>query len=95
MTISLTDREIELVLSACGHEKVPIKVTIEIDHQEFIKIIKEIDRHKADAGEVGFFAREASRILNDIHKQGKLIEGVPNKNGGATIICLEYRSGRG
>lgn len=54
-------------------EKAPIKATIKIDRQEFIKIIKEVDRHKADAGEVGFYAREVRRILNDIRKQGNLI----------------------
>src|SRR4051794_14685961 len=45
-------------------------------------VIEEIDRFKKDMNETGRNARQFSRIVDELRKQGSLSEGVRLQNGG-------------
>ncbi|ACM21275.1 PhoH-related ATPase [Geotalea daltonii FRC-32] len=47
-----------------------------------ITVIEEIDRFKKDMNETGRNARQISRLLDDLRKQGSLSEGIKLENGG-------------
>ena len=48
--------------------------------------LQELDSKKKAKGEVGYNARECCRILDEIRKQGDLLQGVKNQNGGLIKI---------
>ena len=45
-------------------------------------VLQELNNKKNADGEVGYNAREAGRILDELRKQGDLISGVPTPSGG-------------
>ncbi|WP_243373908.1 PhoH family protein [Geotalea sp. SG265] len=47
-----------------------------------ITVIEEIDRFKKDMNETGRNARQISRLLDDLRKEGSLSEGIQLENGG-------------
>jgi PhoH-like ATPase len=47
-----------------------------------ITVIEEIDRFKKDMNETGRNARQISRLLDDLRKEGSLSEGIRLENGG-------------
>ncbi len=49
-------------------------------------VLQELDRHKSDAGEVGFNARETCRILDKICKNGDILSGIPTPKGGMIVM---------
>jgi len=53
-----------------------------------ITVIEEIDRFKKDMNETGRNAREISRILDDLRKQGSLASGVSLESGGTLRVAL-------
>lgn len=53
-----------------------------------ITVIEEIDRFKKDMNETGRNAREISRILDDLRKQGSLSSGVSLESGGILRVAL-------
>ena len=48
-------------------------------------VLQELDAKKTDA-EIGYSARTAGRILDDMRKQGDLIKGVPTPSGGILMF---------
>lgn len=52
-------------------------------------VLNEIDKHKKDPGEIGYNARQFSRIVDELRKKGNLANGVEcNENGGMFYITL-------
>src|SRR6185369_7199039 len=56
-----------------------------------ITVIEEIDRFKKDMNETGRNARQVSRLLDALRKEGSLIKGVQLESGGTlrVEICEE------
>lgn len=59
-----------------------------------LKVIEEIDKFKRDLSELGRNARQVSRALDDLRRQGKLSDGVPLKNGGTLRIAFPLENGK-
>lgn len=61
------------------------------EHNVFIPlvVVEEIDRFKKDQNENGRNARNFSRIVDDLRKQGSVTEGVSLENGGKLIISVD------
>ena len=57
-----------------------------------ITVIEDIDRFKKDLSETGRNARQTSRYLDDLRKQGSLSAGVKLENGGTLIVKLDTDS---
>jgi PhoH-like ATPase len=51
-----------------------------------ITVIEEIDRFKKDMNETGRNARQFSRFLDDLRKQGSLAAGIPMEGGGVLRV---------
>ncbi|PLX96213.1 MAG: phosphate starvation-inducible protein PhoH [Desulfuromonas sp.] len=51
-------------------------------------VIEEIDRFKKDLSETGRNARQISRLLDALRRQGSLVEGVPLERGGVLKVEL-------
>jgi PhoH-like ATPase len=51
-----------------------------------ITVIEEIDRFKKDMNETGRNARQFSRYLDDLRKQGSLAKGIPLEGGGSLRV---------
>lgn len=56
-----------------------------------IYVIEEIDRFKRDLSELGRSARQVSRSLDDLRKQGKMSQGVELPNGGTLRVMFSNR----
>ena len=56
-----------------------------------IYVIEEIDRFKRDLSELGRSAREVSRSLDDLRKDGPLARGVELENGGKLYVAFTAR----
>lgn len=56
-----------------------------------IYVIEEIDRFKRDLNELGRSAREVSRSLDDLRKDGPLARGVELENGGKLYVAFTGR----
>ncbi len=56
-----------------------------------IYVIEEIDRFKRDLSELGRSAREVSRTLDDLRRQGRLSHGVPLAGGGELRVAYTDR----
>lgn len=48
--------------------------------------LQEIDQKKTHLGEVGYYAREAARILDGLRSQGSLVDGIELPNGGHLYV---------
>ncbi len=48
--------------------------------------VQELDRKKTEAGEVGYNAREAIRLIEACREKGNLVDGVPLENGGKLYV---------
>lgn len=55
-------------------------------------VIAEIKKKKNDSGEVGYNARSAARIIEDLMLAGNLAKGVSLKNGGKLLVVGDYRN---
>jgi len=56
-----------------------------------IYVIEEIDRFKRDLSELGRSARQVSRTLDDLRKQGPISQGVDLSNGGVLHVMYSNR----
>lgn len=56
-----------------------------------IYVIEEIDRFKRDLSELGRSAREVSRTLDELRRQGRLSQGVPLPDGGELRVAYTSR----
>ncbi len=57
-----------------------------------IYVIEEIDRFKRDLNELGRSAREVSRTLDELRKQGELAKGIPMPGGGTVQVYFTVRT---
>ena len=57
-----------------------------------IYVIEEIDRFKRDLNELGRSAREVSRTLDELRKQGELSNGIPLPSGGTVQVYFTNRT---
>ena len=53
-------------------------------------VLEELDNFKKDKGELGSNARQASRMLDALRKQGALVEGVELPNGGKIRVEMNH-----
>jgi PhoH-like ATPase len=60
-----------------------------------ITVLEELDSFKKRQDEVGRNARQASRDLDELRKQGHLGDGVPLPNGGLLRVMIEHQDGVG
>lgn len=53
-------------------------------------VLEELDNFKKDKSELGANARQASRLIDNLRKQGNLVRGVPLPNGGTLRVEINY-----
>lgn len=59
-----------------------------------LEVIEEIDRFKRDLTELGRNARQVSRMLDALRKEGNLATGIRLPSGGTLRILLPVSGGR-